>query len=118
MDILLSIGTVFFVILSILLVVVILLQADRGAGLGVLGGGGSQSAFGSSTGDVMTKITGVMVTLFMIGSLGLAVLESQRTAGLDEKLLKSKTETEGSLQPGTRTPPPEEREEKDKQKGL
>ncbi len=118
MDILLSIGTVFFVILSILLVIVILLQADRGAGLGILGGGGSQSAFGSSTGDVMTKITGVMVTLFMVGSLGLAMLESQRTASLDEKLLKSKTETEGNLKPGTETPPSEDRESKEKEKSL
>jgi len=81
MSVLLSFLTVLFVLLSILLVIIILLQSDKSAGMGILGGS-SQSAFGSSTADVITKITSVMIALFMLGSLGLAILESKRS-GLD-----------------------------------
>lgn len=83
MGILLSISTVLFLILSILLVILILLQSDKSAGMGILGGS-SQSAFGSSTADVITKITGVMVALFMVGSLGLAILESYRVSRIEK----------------------------------
>ncbi|NMB63270.1 MAG: preprotein translocase subunit SecG, partial [Spirochaetes bacterium] len=37
MSILISIGTVLFVILSILLIIIILLQSDKSAGMGILG---------------------------------------------------------------------------------
>ncbi len=88
MGILVSISTVLFVILCIILVIVILLQSDKSAGMGILGGS-SQSAFGSSTADVITKITTAMVAIFMIGSLGLAVLESSKTSSLKEKVMTS-----------------------------
>ncbi len=88
MNVLINISTVLFLILSVLLIIIILLQSDKGAGMGILGGG-SQSAFGSSTADVITKLTAVLVALFMIGSLGLAVLESNRARSLEEKLLQT-----------------------------
>lgn len=86
MSILISIGTVVFVILSILLVIIILLQSDKSAGMGILGGS-SNTAFGSSTADIITKITTVMVALFMIGSLALSVAESYRARSLEKDLL-------------------------------
>jgi len=86
MGILISVSTVLFVILCVILVIIILLQADKSAGMGILGGS-SQSAFGSSTADVITKITAVMIGLFMLGSLGLAVFESSKTTSLEKKVL-------------------------------
>ena len=83
MGILLSISTVLFLILSVLLVILILLQSDKSAGMGILGGS-SQSAFGSSTADIITKITGVMVALFMLGSFGLAIFESYRVSSIEK----------------------------------
>jgi preprotein translocase subunit SecG len=94
MSVLLSISTVLFIILCVLLVIIILLQSDKSAGMGVLGGS-SQSAFGSSTADVITKITSVMVALFLLGSLGLAVLESHISSSLDKKVLQSVDSKEG-----------------------
>ena len=47
---------IFFIVCAVL-IFLILIQSGRGGGLGVLGGGGSQSAFGSSTMDVVTKAT-------------------------------------------------------------
>ncbi len=88
MGIIISILTVLFLILCVLLVIVILLQSDKSAGMGILGGS-SQSAFGSSTADVISKATGIMIALFMLGSLGLAGLESGRTDSLKSELLKS-----------------------------
>lgn len=96
MGVLINIATVLFVILSILLVVVILLQADKSAGMGILGGS-SSSAFGSSTADVITKITAVMIALFMLGSLGLAVMESNRHGSLEEQIMKTEPAEKGVL---------------------
>lgn len=96
MSILISIGTVFFVILSILLVIIILLQSDKSAGMGILGGS-SNTAFGSSTADIITKITTVMVALFMIGSLALSVAESYRARSLEKDLL-SDQKTSGVIE--------------------
>jgi preprotein translocase subunit SecG len=97
MSILLSVSTVFFVILCVLLVIIILLQSDKSAGMGILGGS-SQSAFGSSTADIITKITSVMIALFMIGSLGLAMLESRRDTSLEKRVFSGENEkTQGSI---------------------
>ncbi|MFH0974937.1 MAG: preprotein translocase subunit SecG [Spirochaetota bacterium] len=93
MTVLISVGTVVFLILSFLLVILILLQSDKSAGMGILGGS-SQSTFGSSTADIITKITGVMVAVFMLGSLGLAVLESYRTGVIEKEFNSDKDKTE------------------------
>jgi preprotein translocase subunit SecG len=85
MTILASVATVLFIILSALLIIIILLQTDKSAGMGILGGS-SQSTFGSSTADVITKITTVMVALFMLGALGLAMLESYKAKSLEQGL--------------------------------
>jgi preprotein translocase subunit SecG len=84
MTVLISIGTVLFLVLAVLMVILILLQSDKSAGMGILGGS-SQSTFGSSTADIITKITGVMVAVFMLGSLGLAVLESYRVNSIEKE---------------------------------
>lgn len=88
MGVLTSVVTVIFAIICVLLVLIVLLQSDKSAGMGILGGAG-QSTFGSSTADIITKVTAVMVAIFMVGSLGLSVLESKRISSLKEKLLNS-----------------------------
>lgn len=97
MAVLISVGTALFLILAVLLVILILLQSDKSAGMGILGGS-SQSAFGSSTADIITKITGVMVGLFMLGSLGLAVLESYRIGSIEKQFISTDAERSGSPQ--------------------
>lgn len=92
MDILISLWTVLFIIFSVLLIIIILLQSDKSAGLGILGGS-SQTAFGSSTADVITKITTVMVALFMLSSLGLAILQSYKTSSLEKEFLDNNSKT-------------------------
>jgi len=62
-------GSLLFLI-SVFLIGLILLQRGRGGGLtGALGGAGGQSAFGSKTGDVFTKITVVAAGIWIIACL-------------------------------------------------
>jgi len=70
---------VFFVIVAILLVLLVLVQNEEGDSLGGIFAGGSSSAFGSRSGNVLTRTTTVLGALFLIISLGLALLN--RTPG-------------------------------------
>ena len=54
-------------VISALLILVVLLQRGRGGGLaGAFGGLGGQSAFGTKAGDVFTKITIGLVTVWVL----------------------------------------------------
>ncbi len=103
MGILLTITTVIFVILCVLLIIVILLQSDKSAGMGILGGS-SQSAFGSSTADVITKITGAMVGIFLVLAMTLAWMESRSTATLEQKIHEAGDDEEDGINAETRVP--------------
>ncbi|MCL2381163.1 MAG: preprotein translocase subunit SecG [Treponema sp.] len=75
---------VFFVILAILLVLLVLVQNDEGSGMGGIFAGGSGSAFGSRSGNILTKTTTVLGSLFLIISLGLALMNRTPTgAGVE-----------------------------------
>jgi len=71
------------VIACLLLIVVVLLQAGRGGGLsGAFGVADSQTIFGSRAGDFLTKSTTTMAVVFMIGSLLLAIMSSNRSSSV------------------------------------
>ena len=70
---------VAFVIVCILLVAIVLLQNEEGNGLGGLLGGPSSTTFGSQSGNVLTKTTYVLVTLFFLTSFGLAIINKAPT---------------------------------------
>jgi len=61
------------IILAILLVVVILLQKSEGGALGI---GASQESFISSrsAGNLLTKVTAIIATLFIITSISLTIM--------------------------------------------
>jgi preprotein translocase subunit SecG len=63
---------VIFVLVAVLLIVIVMMQDDQGEGIGGLFGGGSTSAFGSRSGNILTKTTGILGALFLIGAFGLA----------------------------------------------
>jgi len=65
---------VFFVIVAILLILMVLIQNEEGDSLGGIFAGGSGSAFGSRSGNVLTRITTVLGILFLVFSLALALL--------------------------------------------
>jgi preprotein translocase subunit SecG len=73
MSILSIVLLVFFVVVAVLLILIVLVQNEEGEGLGGVFAGGSSSAFGSRSGNVLTRITTVLGAIFLVLSLGLAL---------------------------------------------
>lgn len=73
---------------AIALIAIVLLQAGRGGGLsGAFGSGmGSETLFGARTGDVLTRGTAVVATVFILTSLGLAFLSARTGSSVTEKI--------------------------------
>ena len=71
--------TVLHIIVGFFLILVILLQAGKGAAIGAsLGSAGSQAMFGSSgAGNFLTKLTTGAAIIFMVTPLSLSVLISK-----------------------------------------
>ena len=97
--------TVFHVIGALLLIVVILLQAGKGAAMGSgLGGGSSQTMFGSSgAGNFLTKLTTGIAILFMLTSLALATLSTKKES---RSVMQGIEEPVKGQEPPVEPPPP------------
>lgn len=58
---------VLFIIVSLFLILLVLIQKGRGGGLAsAFGGMGAQTAFGAKTGDVLTWATSVVFAVFVV----------------------------------------------------
>ena len=61
------------IVVSIALIVIVLLQMGKGAQAGAsFGAGSSQAMFGSTGGNIMSKVTAAAAIIFMLTSLSLA----------------------------------------------
>jgi preprotein translocase subunit SecG len=65
---------VLFIIAAILLVLLVLVQSEEGDSLGGIFAGGSSSAFGSRSGNVLTRATSILGAVFLALSFGLALI--------------------------------------------
>lgn len=78
--------TVLHVVFCVFLILVILLQTGKGAGMGVAFGGSSQTVFGPrGAGSFIGKSTGIVAALFMVTSLTLAWFSSSKGTGIADK---------------------------------
>jgi preprotein translocase subunit SecG len=85
---------VFFIITAVLLVLLVLIQDEEGDSLGGIFAGGSSSAFGSRSGNILTKATSVLGALFLILSLGLALVsKSDSGSGVESAGRQLSTES-------------------------
>jgi len=85
------------IIVSFGLILIVLLQAGKGAGIsGLFGGGGNEAVFGGNTTPlIIKKITTTMAVLFMITSLFLTLIGSRlRTRSLAERIPPAPAETQ------------------------
>lgn len=64
---------VLLIISAILLVIIVLMQDEQGEGLGgIFGGGGSGAPVGNRSGNILTRATAVIATVFLVSVFGYA----------------------------------------------
>jgi preprotein translocase subunit SecG len=74
---------IIHIVASLALILIVLLQTGKGADIGAaFGGGASQTIFGSQgAGTFLGKLTAIAAIIFMLTSLGLNLLSSNRIGG-------------------------------------
>lgn len=72
-----TILSILFVIDAVLLVIVVLIQSRGGAEVGIFGGSNLLNPFGSRAGDVLSKTTTVLATIFMVLALLISIAISK-----------------------------------------
>ena len=86
------------IILAIILVIVILLQKSEGGALGI---GASQDSFISSrsAGNILTKATAIIATLFIITSISLTIIAQKEisTSSVLEKVEEKQDPSEPQI---------------------
>jgi preprotein translocase subunit SecG len=63
---------VFFVASALITILIVLIQDDQGEGIGGMFGGGSSTPFGSRSGNVLTRFTAIVATVFFCAAFALA----------------------------------------------
>ena len=77
--------TFIHVLACFILILVVLLQAGKGANMGAAFGGSSQTVFGSSgAGTFLGKLTATVAIVFMITSLSLAYMATKGSSSVLE----------------------------------
>jgi len=87
-----------FVIVSVLLILLVVIQDDGENGMGGLLGGRGTAAFGSHSASVLTKATAVLAVLFFVLAFGLALVNKKPKLSKDlvtgtETTVEETTET-------------------------
>ncbi len=87
--------TILFVLISLIMVVVILLQAGKGQGLaGSIGGGmGAQSVFGGrGANDFLTKATAYLAVAYMLIAIALGLIYKTDAKEAQQSLIQQRLE--------------------------
>ena len=87
---------IFNIVIAILLVIIILLQKSEGGALGI---GASQESFISSrsAGNLLTKATAIVATLFIITSISLTIMSQKEIS--TSSVLEKVEEKQDPLEP-------------------
>ena len=73
---------IIHLLLAVTLIGLVLLQRSEGGGLGMGGGGGGGGAMSSrAAASAMTKVTWILAIAFICTSLGLTILQVQKSSG-------------------------------------
>ena len=97
-----TIVLVVHLILAVSLVGVVLLQRSEGGGLGIGGGGGGLMSV-RGTANLLTRVTAVLATAFMVTSLTLAIIAGHKS--VPRSILESPAGTTAPAKPETPAKP-------------
>ena len=88
--------TIVHVLVCLFLILTILLQAGKGAGMGAAFGGASQTVFGGrGAAPFLAKLTTATAVVFMLTSMTLAYIASQQDdSGLQKRAAEQRAEME------------------------
>lgn len=96
---------ILHLIVCFLMIAAILLQAGKGAEIGAAFGGSSQTVFGSrGPGTFLSKVTVAAAVIFMLTSLGLALLSKQENVASVIDVPVNAGEAPASAPAGTEAP--------------
>ncbi len=99
-----TVVTIIHIIASVVLIMVVLLQAGKGANMGAAFGGASQTVFGSSgAGTFLGKMTTLVAAVFMLTSLSLSYFAMPRGASIMNSVSRP---VDGKAAPRTPVAPP------------
>lgn len=85
---------VTFIISAVLLVIIVLMQDEQGEGLGGIFGGGGAAPVGNRSGNILTKATTIIATVFLISVAGYAyVNRTPETANIEAAARRLENET-------------------------
>jgi len=86
----------FFILVSVFLILLILIQKGRGGGLAsAFGGAGGNTAFGSKTGDVLTWATSIVFGIFLVLAVALNLMAKSATADTETPINPNTQNTGG-----------------------
>jgi preprotein translocase subunit SecG len=110
----LEILSIVHVVIAVLLIIFVLLQDAKGGAMGVFGGGGSQSMFGSSGGaDFLVKVTRIIAIIFGLTCLALTYKTNQKSESRTDRFVAPAVST---AVPGSQKTPENKENETDKAK--
>jgi len=99
---------VLHILVCVFLVMSILFQAGKGAGLSNIfgGGGGAESIFGTKTNIFLTRVTTLCSTIFILTCIGLAMMSAHRKISLMTEGASEVQEEDFQQQPEGQQPVP------------
>ncbi len=101
--------SIFHLLVTLGLILIVLLQSGKGADIGAaFGGGSSQTVFGGrGAATFLSKLTSALAVLFMLTSLGLTILSAQRESStvVGEDRPQPAQTAPAPAAPATQTPP-------------
>jgi preprotein translocase subunit SecG len=91
----------FHVLVCVALIIVVLMQSSKGGGLaGAFGGGGGETLFGGhETATFLSKATTYLAVVFMLLSLTLAFLASNRRDSRPESVIRQSVQSQDNVIP-------------------
>jgi len=109
MNLLINFCLAMFVLVSLLMILVILMQRPKSEGLGAaFGGGVTENIFGAQTTNVLVKFTTWLAGIFFALTLGLSILYAHRSTAdtaFRRELMKTQTAPQTSPAPAAKPSP-------------